>query len=85
LLRGQCGVDGALRADHVRVLLDRNRRPARRSSTRSDQRGPTVQLGLLTGDGTLQVRLVRPPDVMEHPFRSKWSTRSDGNEAVVPE
>jgi hypothetical protein len=30
-------------------------------------------------------RPVRPPDVMEHPFRSKWSGRSGGKEAAVPE
>jgi DHA2 family methylenomycin A resistance protein-like MFS transporter len=44
--------------------------------------------GLLTNPDTFLsgVRTsLRPPDVMEHPFRSKWSTRSDGNEAVVPE
>jgi integrase len=33
----------------------------------------------------LERRCLCPPDVMEHPFRSKWSTRSGGNEAVVPE
>jgi pimeloyl-ACP methyl ester carboxylesterase len=35
-------------------------------------------------DGVVRDAL-RPPDVMEHPFRSKWSTRSGGNEAAVLE
>jgi hypothetical protein len=33
----------------------------------------------------LVLLLMRPPDVMEHPFRSKWSGRSGGKEAAVPE